>query len=79
MIYEYVRDRNGHPLGVVCALGKKDIGWSLCNKKDRFNKDFGLKIASARAVRSRIKRKDIPRRIIPILEKMEERAKRYYK
>jgi len=79
MIYEYVRDGHGHRLGVVCALGRKDIGWSLCNKKDRFNKDFGLMIAQARAVHSRIKKEDIPRKIIPILEKMEKRAKKYYK
>jgi hypothetical protein len=79
MIYEYVRDKHGHRKGVVCALGRKDIGWSLCCKRDKFDKDFGLMIAQARAVRSRIKKKNIPRVILPYLEKMEGRAKKYYK
>jgi hypothetical protein len=79
MIYEYVRDRNGHPLGVVVALGKKEVGWSLCNKKDRFDRDFALKIASGRAMHSNIKRNKIPKKILPTLDKMEDRAKRYYK
>lgn len=81
MIYEYVRDRNGHPLGVVCALGKKDIGWSLCNRRmgDKFNKELGLKIAQGRAITSYVKDKKVPQTITPILEKMKERAKRYFK
>ena len=49
MIYEYMKDKYGHRKGVVCATSKIGIGWSLCNKKDRFNRDFALKIAEGRA------------------------------
>ena len=79
MIYEYVRDRNGHPLGVVVALGKKDVGWSLCNKKDKFDKEFGLMIAKGRAIKTKTKHKFIPKTVLPYIHKMEDRAKRYFK
>jgi len=79
MIFEYVRNKYGHRLGIVCAIEKKDIGWSLCQKQDEFNKDFGLMIAKGRAIKSKINDKKIPRSIYPLVLKMRERAKRYYK
>lgn len=36
--------------GVVVAIGYGQIGWSLCDKRDIFNKERGIKIAIERAV-----------------------------
>ena len=52
-IIQYVRDRKNTPHGVIVALKAEDgsfrVGYSLCNKKDRFNKQMALKIAMGRA------------------------------
>ena len=39
----------GRPIGVVVAIGSSIIGWSLCDKKDKFNKKVGLELALIRA------------------------------
>jgi len=63
-IFEYVRDKNRQPIGVVVACKKKNkvrFGWSLCmvspSKRlldqrvtpDRFSKENGLLKATCRA------------------------------
>lgn len=51
-VIQYVRDKKGVPYGVVVAVKVEDsyrLGYSLCNKKDRFSKDMALKIALGRA------------------------------
>ena len=87
MIYEYMKDKYGHRKGVVCATSKIGIGWSLCNKKDRFNRDFALKIAEGRARKYEkiVQEVDedgyeikVPDSIYPLFEKMVDRAERYY-
>jgi hypothetical protein len=52
VIFEYVKDKHGHRRGVVCAVGKNELGWSLCNEKagDKFDKVFALRIAIGRAL-----------------------------
>ena len=56
MIYEFLKDRHGHRKGVVCAIGRGQIGWSLCNERgyngekgDRFDTKRALEIAEGRA------------------------------
>ena len=50
MIYSYVRDKDRRKIGVVVAVAKNALGWSLCHKGlDKFDKEFGLKIAVGRA------------------------------
>lgn len=53
MIAEYIRDKNGNKRGLVVALKRDDghigIGWSLCNKKDEFDRDRAWFIAVGRA------------------------------
>lgn len=52
-VIQYVRNKKRIPYGVVVAVKDGDqgyqIGFSLCNKKDRFNKKMALKIAIGRA------------------------------
>jgi len=57
MIIRYIRENKtdkskGNPIGIIIALDKDHIGWSLKNKKDKWNKDIGMKIARNRALRS---------------------------
>lgn len=47
--YTGIKGRKGRPFGVVVALSKTKLGWSLCHKKDRWNKKLGLRIAIQRA------------------------------
>ncbi len=55
-IYQFVRDKRGMAKGVVTlhqdpeAPGVYRIGWSLCNKLDRFNKLVGLDKALKRSI-----------------------------
>lgn len=52
-IYQYLRDDNNHPYGVMYAFCDDRyyyIGISICNRKfDKFNKTKGLRIAKQRA------------------------------
>jgi hypothetical protein len=51
-VIQYVRNNKNIPQGVLVAIKSEDgfrIGYSLCNKKDRFNKRMALKIAIGRA------------------------------
>jgi hypothetical protein len=51
-VIQYVRNKKNIPLGVLVAVKTPEgfrIGYSLCNKKDRFNKNMALKIAIGRA------------------------------
>jgi hypothetical protein len=76
MIFEYVRNKKRQRIGVVVALDKTSIGWSACNiKKDRFDKELGLKIAMGRAEHSV---SPIPPHILPTFNYMVDRAYRYY-
>ena len=74
--FEYYREED-QIRGVVLALDKNLIGWSLCNKLDTFDKDLAIKIAYGRAITgSNI---PIPHRIRPLYIKISERALKYYK
>lgn len=76
MLIEYVR-QNGRAIGVVVATERNAIGWSKCCKRDVFNKERGLLIATGRAnMGSKAKP---PAAIKPYIEKMKDRAMRYYK
>lgn len=57
-VIQYVRDKKRVPYGVIVAVKNPadcsnsngfTIGYSLCNKKDRFSKKMALKIALGRA------------------------------
>lgn len=76
MLIEYVR-QNGRAVGVVVAVEKGATGWSKCCKRDVFNKERGLQIARGRALAGSNTKP--PTIIIPYLNKMQDRAMRYYK
>ena len=49
---QYIRDHKRKPIGVMLAKshdGKMNIGFSLCCKRDKFNKEFGKRLAEIRA------------------------------
>lgn len=50
-LIEYVRDESGRPIGCVLALGKDQVGYSLCYTVDEpfFTKEKARRIARGRA------------------------------
>jgi hypothetical protein len=48
-LVRYVRGDTGKKIGCVVALSKDQIGWSLCNDDDRFDKNIAKSIAMLRA------------------------------
>lgn len=51
MLKQYIRDKKNNPIGILLATKKDNvihIGWSLCSKKDKFNKEKGMTIALGR-------------------------------
>jgi hypothetical protein len=51
VIYQFVKNRKGHHVGCVAAIGRYEVGYSLCNTKagDKFNKVTALNMALNRA------------------------------
>lgn len=53
IIYQFVHNRRRQKVGVVLAKKMANnsvgFGWSLCNPKDQFNKNYALAIAEGRA------------------------------
>ena len=81
-IIEYIRDKSRIPYGVLIAVKSPDgynIGYSLCNKKDRFNKRMALKIAIGRANFSSDCVDSLPYVIAKKIPTFIERCKKYYK
>lgn len=48
-IVQYIRNGRNERIGAVVAIDAERVGWSVCNKKDVFNKNRALKIAIGRA------------------------------
>jgi hypothetical protein len=80
VIYEYVRNKENAPVGLVLATvvnGKVAVGWSKACKRDKFDRELGIKIATGRAAFG----SDIP---LPTgyedrLRRLIVRAKKYFK
>jgi hypothetical protein len=80
-IIQYVRNKKGQRIGAIVATKSEsgfNVGYSLCNKKDRFNKEMGLRIAFGRAEFEQIS-PEIPREIAKMLPEFIERCKKYYR
>lgn len=80
-VIQYVR-KNGRPLGAIVAVKGEHgfrIGYSLCNKRDRFKKETGLKIAFGRADTWSSIPGDTPREIMAALPGFIARCKKYYR
>lgn len=85
-VIQYVR-RKRVPFGVLVAVkgdGGFRVGYSLCNKKDRFNKRMALKIALGRAERlgglyGNEPNDGTPHDVKRMIPAFIDRCKRYYK
>jgi hypothetical protein len=92
-VIQYVRCRKNIPHGVLVAVKSEHgyrLGYSLCNKKDRFNKRMALKIAIGRADNNAVvgepgsaaedRRRDAtPHPVRKMIPAFEARCKKYYK
>lgn len=83
-VVQYVRNNKRIPYGVVVGVKTPEgfaLGYSLCNKKDRFNKKMALKIALGRATYSSCKPPVgvEPHDIRKMMPAFFERCKKYYK
>ena len=86
-IRTFIRDDKGQPRGIAVAIRKPEglqYGYSLLNTRlDRFNKDLGIKIATARA--NSVKGYGLPlvpereQLVIEAFVRLQERALRYFK
>lgn len=81
-VIQYVRTKKRVPHGVLVAVKRGNgfiCGYSLCNKKDRFNKRMALKIAIGRADTSVVVVEEAPHEVRKMLPSFVERCKKYYK
>ena len=81
-IVQYLRNKKRVPYGVLVAVKSEHgfaYGYSLCNKKDRFNKRMALEIAIGRAKFASSENADAPRDILKSIPAFFDRCKRYYK
>lgn len=81
-VIQYVRKKDGRPLGAIVAVKGEHgfrIGYSLCSRKDRFKKETGLKIAFGRADTWSVIPRDTPKEILAVLPAFIARCKRYYR
>ena len=80
-LIQYVRNKQSQPIGVVIAEKISetnfDVGWSLCCKKDKFNKEVAFKIAAGRLRKG--SNVPIPHKVEPYVNHMIERGAKYFK
>ena len=65
IVIRYIRDEQKRPYGVIVGMPNGDLGCSLCNKGDKWDRDYGKELAIGRAVlnkRTKVGeyRKDLP-------------------
>ena len=79
-LIQYVRDENGKPFACFVGKDSNHIGWSMCSRKDVFDRKKGRMIAEGRAS------KGLTHNIIRVhprikneFEKFVDRCKKYYK
>jgi len=77
MLIKYIRDSHRRPKGVVISTGEGEVGYSLCNKKDKWNRETALRIAFGRAVEGFDHA--IPDSAYLAYYEMLDRSDRYYK
>ncbi len=75
ILIKYKRNDHGHPVGVAVAIGDGEVGCSLCNKKDKWNREKALMIATRRAEAGS---KSIPDSMYLDYYEMYERSFRYF-
>lgn len=87
ILIQYLRRKNNVP-GLVIAIAPGIIGWSLCNKHDRYSKEKAFQIALSRAEKaSKLNPAErdyyyyerIPFTLVEIANKVKERSEKYFK
>lgn len=81
-----LRYTKGNIKGVVVAIGPNIIGWSLCDKKDKFDIEFGINLALKRAkiaetlsFRNRGRfYSTIPTTMLEEFKRMDDRSEKYF-
>jgi len=88
VIVKYKRNSRGEPVGVVVAIGRYALGWSLCNSWDVFNKKLGLSMALGRAITAgelgpvaadEYYVRNLPQSLRELFSDVHDRAKYYFK
>ena len=78
MLIKYVRDRKNKPIGCVVAIDKDKLGWSLCNRRDKWNRKVAVELAKKRAIENH-GIKIIPITVVSEYKIMSNRARKYFK
>ena len=87
ILIQYLRKKNSVP-GLVIAIAPGIIGWSLCNKHDRYSKEKAFQIALSRAEKAAKldpSERDfsyydrIPSTLVEIAARVKERSEKYFK
>lgn len=76
MLVKYVRNDKRAKIGVVVAIGKGQVGWSMCHRLDKFDKAKAIKIAKGRADRG--SNVTLPGAIFNDYNAMTDRSERFY-
>ena len=88
VLIEYKRNGKNQPIGVMVAIGRHAIGWSLCSPGDPFKKELGLHIALQRAVQAAdmgpmaaafFYDDKLPKSLEKLFLKMKHRSRLYFK
>jgi hypothetical protein len=77
---KYIRRRNRRPYGVFTSIfldGKLHVGWSLCNRKDKWDKAEGRAWANRRA--ATLTKQAVPASIAEEFKQFIRREKSYYR
>lgn len=69
--------KNKPLVGVVVAIGPNQVGWSLCKKGDRFDKQFAVEVAQDRALKG--SKAPLPHSVYNEYYAMVNRAEKYFK
>lgn len=84
-LIRYIRKSNKTPFGVAVAIlenGKVSYGYSVRNKKDKWNRQTGLEVARKRASLESFTLPEVKstnQAVLSTLEELERRALRYFK
>lgn len=80
VLIKYIRKngKNSMPIGVVVSTSLGEIGWSLCHKDDKWDKEKGKTIAINRAHASHVRDIVVPNSIKDAVNSMIERSKLYF-
>jgi hypothetical protein len=80
MLKEYIRNKRGNPIGILLSdnyAGVIEFGYSLCHKKDTYDKEKGHLIALGRLHHPKFL--DFPNSIHEQYYRFQERSKKYFK